>query len=165
MQRAFLYSFAVSVVFSASAATLTKDEQAVLDVLNTKVQVESFEVSFPNEIIVQAENFFHAEDITASQAQKVIENLQDIISVVKNNPKYIREEIDKRLNKIFKALDLSRSYDGKNVNIVNREGVIYFTDEPIIKATGQTPSVIMPIAFGLICGGVCFVALRKRVRG
>ena len=172
-------SLALCGVFSASAATLTKDEQAVLDVLNTKVQVESFEVSFPNEIIVQAENFFLAEDITASQAQKVIEKLQDIISVVKNNPKYIsapsdiynsthpriREEIDKRLNKIFKALDLSRSYDGKNVNIVNREGVIYFTDEPIIKATGQTPSVIMPIAFGLICGGVCFVALRKRVRG
>ncbi len=183
MKKILVFFCALSLVLcgclSVSAATITKEEQAVLDVLNTKVQFENFEASFPNEIIVQAENFFLAEDITSSQAQKVIENLKDIISVVENNPKYIstptdiyhsthpriREEIDERLNNIFGILNLSHSYDGKNVNIVNKDGVVYFSDEPIIKATGQTPSVIIPIVVGLLCGGVCFITLRRKVRG
>ena len=69
---AALLLVAISVV-SAFAADVNANEKKVLDELKTSVKMQGTDMYWPDAFVNQAENYFNTIDMTAEQADKILE--------------------------------------------------------------------------------------------
>lgn len=149
----------VCTAISVSAAELSEPEANILDKLSETVMVDDVPYNFPAQYVLQAENYMLSCDITESQSEKVIKKLDKIIAAAKTDSdklspygnvyNYLSESTKTEIKKIgmdiLKILDLSVSYDGENIDIVDTEGYAWFSDEPVVKKTGVTQSMLVPM--------------------
>ncbi len=170
-------------VVSASAAGINENEQRVMDVLKSEVDLGQSGATYiiPENYINQAENFFLGYEMTAAQADEIIGYVQKAIDVVKSRTDMVSGDVfnldrlpyaDKKAILNYgqlacKVVGLTLIYDGTNVVITdeNDNGKLYFSSEPIIKVTGAQAVVIYvaaAIAAVLLVAGIT-VIVRRRV--
>ncbi len=152
-------------VFSVSAAgDINDNEQEILDLLSTKVEVGESHAEIPAEYIAQAKSYFMTIDISDTQADEIIAILKDGIETGKkaledaeHHGKHIislkdftqaeKEHILECGQKACEVIDLTLTYvpADNHVEIVeNSTGKPVFVDDAIIKTTGSDS--VLPLA-------------------
>ena len=159
---------------TASAAGLDTNKQKVLDALTSSFTVDGKVVSLPSDVLTQAENYLKRDDvtITKNQADLIVTEVEDAISIVKDSGAASIAALDARdksailenIQNAAEVIDLTVSVDSAKsvITILDDKGNPVASDEGVIKVTGPDSSALAVIAgagLALIAG--CFVAARK----
>ena len=148
-----------------AAGAINANEQKILDKLSETYKVNSKTYSIPKNYVNQAKNYFLTIDMTEAQAKEILGYLNEGEALVKKEEaklttnvvnfdtfKYsIKKEILELGKKACKVVDLTLTYDGTYVKIVeDKTGKVAFIDEPIIKVTGANVTVTAAIAVSVM---------------
>ncbi len=147
---AALLLVAISVV-SAFAADVNANEKKVLDELKTSVKMQGTDMYWPDAFVNQAENYFNTIDMTAEQADKILEvikfgksqleatgakNIADCTTAQK-------KELMATLVKVMAPVNGTASYDKATgeITLKSEKGEVIFKAVPTLVAKGGGKSV------------------------
>ena len=147
---AALLLVAISVV-SAFAADVNANEKKVLDELKTSVKMQGTDMYWPDAFVNQAENYFNTIDMTAEQADKILEvikfgksqleatgakNIADCTTAQK-------QELMATLVKVMAPVNGTASYDKATgeITLKSEKGEVIFKAVPTLVAKGGGKSV------------------------
>ena len=147
---AALLLVAISVV-SAFAADVNANEKKVLDELKTSVKMQGTDMYWPDAFVNQAENYFNTIDMTAEQADKILEvikfgksqleatgakNIADCTTAQK-------KELMATLVKVMAPMNGTASYDKATgeITLKSEKGEVIFKAVPTLVAKGGGKSV------------------------
>ena len=147
---AALLLVAISVV-SAFAADVNANEKKVLDELKTSVKMQGTDMYWPDAFVNQAENYFNTIDMTAEQADKILEvikfgksqleatgakNIADCTTAQK-------KELMATLVKVMAPVNGTASYDKATgeITLKSEKGEVIFKAVPTLVAKGGGMSV------------------------
>ncbi|MER2080258.1 MAG: LPXTG cell wall anchor domain-containing protein [Ruminococcus sp.] len=147
---AALLLVAISVV-SAFAADVNANEKKVLDELKTSVKMQGTDMYLPDAFVNQAENYFNTIDMTAEQADKILEvikfgksqleatgakNIADCTTAQK-------KELMATLVKVMAPVNGTASYDKATgeITLKSEKGEVIFKAVPTLVAKGGGKSV------------------------
>lgn len=147
---AALLLVAISVV-SAFAADVNANEKKVLDELKTSVKMQGTDMYWPDAFVIQAENYFNTIDMTAEQADKILEvikfgksqleatgakNIADCTTAQK-------KELMATLVKVMAPVNGTASYDKATgeITVKSEKGEVIFKAVPTLVAKGGGKSV------------------------
>ena len=169
---AALLLVAISVV-SAFAADVNANEKKVLDELKTSVKMQGTDMYWPDAFVNQAENYFNTIDMTAEQADKILEvikfgksqleatgakNIADCTTAQK-------KELMATLVKVMAPVNGTASYDKATgeITLKSEKGEVIFKAVPTLVAKGGTMVFVVVGAAAVlaIAGGVFFVVKKR----
>ena len=185
---AALLLVAISVV-SAFAADVNANEKKVLDELKTSVKMQGTDMYWPDAFVNQAENYFNTIDMTAEQADKILEvikfgksqleatgakNIADCTTAQK-------KELMATLVKVMAPVNGTASYDKATgeITLKSEKGEVIFKAVPTLvakgggksvdvngKTTGASANTMVFVVVGAaavlaIAGGVFFVVKKR----
>lgn len=167
----------------SAAGAINANEQKVLDKLSETYTTKGKTYEIPDNYVNQAKNYFLTIDMTEAQANEIMGYLKEGEALVKSEDakittnivnfdtfKYpVKKEILELGKKACKVVDLTLTYDGTYVKIVeDKTGKVAFIDEPIIKVTGAeasvAPAVVISAIVILSFAAVMFVAKKVTAR-
>lgn len=172
---------------TAFAAGINSNEQAILDELNTTVQMKGSTMSIPAAYVNQAENYFNTVDVTAEESKQIIAFIEEGKAILaKSDAENIldltfaeKQELLASGRKAVGVLGMTMTYNkaDKTLTIITPQGETAFnatpklvtkganagtiTENPI-KPTGSNVNYTGFIALGaaavvLVAGGTYFV--------
>lgn len=174
---------------TAFAAGINSAEKDVLDALQTSVTMAEGEMVIPDEFINQAENYFNTIDMTADEAEEIIDIIEEgkdflestgaaNIADMHYTKKYELLDIGKE---VVGVIDMTMSYDKttKTLYIYAPDGETAFAatptltpagelkDENIIKPTGDFNGLfgvatVGAVALVLVAVGALFIVKTKK---
>lgn len=158
-------------VFSVSAAgDINDNEQKILDLLATKVEVGESHAEIPAEYIAQAKSYFMTLDVNKTQADEIIAILKEGIETGKkaledaeHHGKHIvslkdftqaeKEHILECGQEACEVIDLTLTYipaDNHVEIVANETGKTVFVDDAVIKTTGADSLAPLFVVAGAI---------------
>lgn len=138
-----------------SAAGLNDYEQKLMDKLSAGVDINGTQVYLPAEYVNQAKNYFlSSHDMTELEYNEIVGYVDDAIALVKENApagtfsfQALSSDVKNQLlsygQKAAAVVELTLSYNGKNVKIVDKNNTVVFEDAPAVKTTGAEANFTM----------------------
>lgn len=148
-----------------AAGAINANEQKVLDKLSENVTANGKTFSIPKNYINQAKNYFLTIDMTDAQVKEIIGYLDEGEALVRKEEEKlttnivnfetfeysVKKEILELGKKACEVVDLTLTYDGAHVEIVeDKTGKVSFVDEPIVKVTGANVTATAAIAVSVV---------------
>ncbi|MGX8833536.1 LPXTG cell wall anchor domain-containing protein [Amedibacillus sp. YH-ame6] len=158
-----------------ATAGVDENEQAVLDILKSGINVNGKIVTIDSTYISQAESYFMRDDVSMNENQKStiitqIESAKKIIidnnvtNLATINKKYQDQIIDiAQTAASVMGVRISVDYPSKIITVIDKNGQVIFTAEKAIKNTGDDYTSILALsgAFAILLAGAGIVALKK----
>lgn len=167
-------AMAATLSFSAFAANLDANKQKVLDAVSQSITVDGKKVELPAEYKTQAENYLKRDDveITADQADAVVEQIDAAIEVVKKSgvtdlAKLSSADKAKIADKVQAAaaiVELKVVFDSaKNtITITDKDNKVVATMEAPVKTTGANAgAAVAVLGFAAVLLAGCAVVAKK----
>ncbi len=133
--------------FTAFAAGINDNEQAVLNELKTSVKMNGSEMVIPSEFVNQAENYFNTIDMTADESTEIIAILKKGESFLENSGAsniadltFAQKQTLLAYGKeVVGVLGMTMSYDTstKTLTIYDTNGKVAFSAVPTLTKAGQ----------------------------
>ena len=164
----------VGFVFATSAAGLNSNEQKIMDKLSQTVTVDGKTAQIPTEYVNQARNYLTSTaDITDEQYTEIVKNIDAAFALVKEQktvdiskfPASVNAQLLDYVKKAAAVVDLTVSYDGKDVTITDAENKTVFEGKPAIKVTGvdMTPVFVLGGAAVILLGASVLVSKKMKL--
>jgi hypothetical protein len=185
MKKTVLFLLTFILMLSAApsvlAANVSEGEALILEKMNYSAAAGEITYTFPKRYVGQMENYLLAHDVSDSTAKGVVKDLDKIIktaeSEIENFKTYgevfdllspkAKASVNKSVLSIAKRLGLSVSYDKDCTKLIDGEGCAWFSNEPIVKATGKAqnfavPAIILFVAVIIFSGRKIFLEVTGR---
>lgn len=177
--------------FTAFAAGINNNEQAVLNELKTSVKMNGSEMVIPSEFVNQAENYFNTIDMTADESSQ-------IIAILKEGEKFLENSGASNIadltfaqkqtllaygKEVVGVLGMTMSYDtaSKTLTIYDTNGKVAFSAVPALTKTGKIVDngtikttgaqadfggimAVSAVALVMVAGGAFYLAKTKKER-
>lgn len=158
-----------------AAGSINADEQRVLDILATKIDVKGVKVGLVAENITKAENYFKTIDLSKTQADTAIAAIQKGIDLLKEAqvkdvfdlPFEKKEELLGYGNEAIGVVNMTITYDitEHNFKIYDdaTQNIVYLQDEVIKTMGGTYWGYVFAGAALLLAAGFVFISSKKKV--
>ncbi len=177
--------------FTAFAAGINDNEQAVLNELKTSVKMNGSEMVIPSEFVNQAENYFNTIDMTADESN-------DIIAILKKGESFLENSGASNIadltfaqkqtllaygKEVVGVLGMTMSYDTstKTLTIYDTNGKVAFSAVPTLTKAGQIKdnnaikttgaeanfggvAAVSAVALIMVAGGAFYLVKTKKER-
>lgn len=164
----------VGCVFAASAAGLNSNEQKIMDKLSQTITIDGKSAKIPAEYVNQARNYLTSTaDITDEQYTEIIKNIDSAFALVKEQktvdiskfPASVNSQLLEYVKKAAAVVDLTVSYDGKDITITDADNKTVFEGKPAIKVTGvdMTPVFVLGGAAVILLGASVLVSKKMKL--
>ncbi len=136
----------MSISASAADAALNDFEKKIIASLDENIEVDDLLFHLPQEYINQAENFLKSVDLTETQAEEILDLIQDCKDIavadhihstsdLKILPQAEKQKLLGKGQAAAEAAGAVLTYNGEDV-VVTHNGTTVFEDAPIVKVTG-----------------------------
>ena len=166
---------------ASAAGAINAEEQRILDFLDQYIQLGKTKYHIPDEYIAQAKNHFLTADITKTEADEIIDFIDEGIEILKHDatpdeefhmevlPVAHKEKILELGQKACEVVDLTLTYDSTETTVVitkidpaTGNPVEIFDDEPIVKTTGgEVNAIVISSAILAVVMVAAFVISKK----
>lgn len=177
--------------FTAFAAGINDNEQAVLNELKTSVKMNGSEMVIPSEFVNQAENYFNTIDMTADESTEIIAILKKGESFLENSGAsniadltFAQKQTLLAYGKeVVGVLGMTMSYDTstKTLTIYDTNGKVAFSAVPTLTKAGQIKdnnaikttgaeanfggvAAVSAVALIMVAGGAFYLVKTKKER-